>query len=131
MTFTYWPLTANFHPQWQPEIRYHCPTTPIILVATKLDLRDHKSKTADGKKVSMDAPWTVLLPEPKYTQGTFKIKSFMLNSTKYSKSWLIWIQVDKEGENSVPWDFQLNNKLTLNQETLNRVFTVPISSKNN
>jgi len=24
---------------WEPEIRHHCPTTPIILVATKLDLR--------------------------------------------------------------------------------------------
>ena len=26
--------------QWYPEVRQHCPNTPVILVGTKLDLRD-------------------------------------------------------------------------------------------
>lgn len=26
--------------QWIPEIRHHAPTTPILLIGTKLDLRD-------------------------------------------------------------------------------------------
>lgn len=29
----------KIHSQWQPEIRQHMPNTPIILVATKIDLR--------------------------------------------------------------------------------------------
>ncbi len=28
--------------QWSPEVSHHCPNTPIILVGTKLDLRDDK-----------------------------------------------------------------------------------------
>lgn len=37
-------LTSHILPQcqWFPEVRHHCPSTPIILVGTKLDLRDDK-----------------------------------------------------------------------------------------
>uniref|UniRef100_A0A915I7J7 Uncharacterized protein n=1 Tax=Romanomermis culicivorax TaxID=13658 RepID=A0A915I7J7_ROMCU len=30
----------NVTTKWVPEIRHHCPDTPIILVGTKIDLRD-------------------------------------------------------------------------------------------
>lgn len=35
--------------QWYPEVRHHCPSTPIILVGTKLDLREDK-ETIDKLK---------------------------------------------------------------------------------
>ncbi|KAK7866083.1 hypothetical protein R5R35_013580 [Gryllus longicercus] len=30
----------NIVSKWYPEIRHHCPTVPIVLVATKIDLRE-------------------------------------------------------------------------------------------
>lgn len=33
----------NVRAKWYPEIRHHCPSTPMLLVGTKLDLRDDKS----------------------------------------------------------------------------------------
>lgn len=30
----------NVKAKWYPEISHHCPSTPVILVATKIDLRD-------------------------------------------------------------------------------------------
>ena len=39
----------NIKAKWYPEIRYHCPLSPVILVATQLDLREEKTKS-DGKK---------------------------------------------------------------------------------
>jgi small GTP-binding protein len=33
----------NVREKWYKEIRHHCPNTPVILVGTKLDLRDDRS----------------------------------------------------------------------------------------
>ncbi|EHB16354.1 Ras-related C3 botulinum toxin substrate 1 [Heterocephalus glaber] len=35
---------------WYPEVRHHCPNTPIILVGTKRDLRDDKDTTEKLKE---------------------------------------------------------------------------------
>lgn len=45
--------------QWYPEVRHHCPSTPIILVGTKLDLRDDKTtieKLRDKKLAPITYP---------------------------------------------------------------------------
>ena len=47
--------------QWYPEVSHHCPNTPIILVGTKLDLRDDK-ETIEKLKEKRLAPIS-------YTQG--------------------------------------------------------------
>ena len=36
--------------QWHPEISHHCPNTPVVLVGTKLDLRDDKEITEKLKE---------------------------------------------------------------------------------
>ena len=34
---------SNDHPQWYPEVLHFCPTTPLILVGLKSDLRNNRS----------------------------------------------------------------------------------------
>ncbi|XP_039295750.1 ras-like GTP-binding protein RhoL [Nilaparvata lugens] len=44
----------NILSKWYPEVKHHCPDVPVVLVATKTDLRatDHDSvSTAEGKKM--------------------------------------------------------------------------------
>jgi Ras-related C3 botulinum toxin substrate 1 len=43
--------------KWYPEVSHHCPNTPIILVGTKLDLRDDKEQI-EKLKEKKQAPIT-------------------------------------------------------------------------
>ena len=50
-------LNQSFRVKWYPEVRHHCPNTPIILVGNKLDLRDNKSNQVsytEGHMMSME-----------------------------------------------------------------------------
>ena len=37
--------------KWAPEIRHYCPNTPVILVATKIDLRSDDRKMISASEV--------------------------------------------------------------------------------
>uniref|UniRef100_A0A668A1T1 small monomeric GTPase n=1 Tax=Myripristis murdjan TaxID=586833 RepID=A0A668A1T1_9TELE len=63
----------NVRAKWYPEVRHHCPNTPIILVGTKLDLRDDKD-TIEKLKEKKLAPIT-------YPQGLAMAKE--IGSVKY------------------------------------------------
>ncbi|CAG7818576.1 unnamed protein product [Allacma fusca] len=63
----------NVRAKWYPEVRHHCPNTPIILVGTKLDLRDDKS-TVEKLKDKKLAPIT-------YPQGLSMAKE--IGAVKY------------------------------------------------
>ena len=39
--------------KWFPEIRHYCPNTPIILVATKTDLRGAEKKMISANEVKI------------------------------------------------------------------------------
>lgn len=50
---------ANVKTKWVPEIRHHCPQTPIVLIGTKLDLREDeemlkKLKEKDQSPITTD-----------------------------------------------------------------------------
>ncbi len=47
----------NVRAKWYPEVRHHCPNVPIILVGTKLDLREDK-ETIEKLKEKRLAPIT-------------------------------------------------------------------------
>ena len=40
------PSLENITTKWIPELRHHCPHIPIILVGTKIDLRDDRETIA-------------------------------------------------------------------------------------
>ena len=70
--------------QWYPEVRHHCPNTPIILVGTKLDLRDDKD-TIEKLKEKKLTPIT-------YPQGLAMAKEIGNSTDSLSAllSWNIW-----------------------------------------
>jgi len=63
----------NVSAKWYPEISHHCPNTPLILVGTKLDLRDDR-ETVDRLRERGLSPIT-------YEQGCSKMKE--ISSIKY------------------------------------------------
>ncbi|ELR17656.1 Rasrelated protein Rac1, putative [Acanthamoeba castellanii str. Neff] len=44
----------NVKETWLPELRHHCPTTPIILVGTKIDLREDAKTLEELQKNKKD-----------------------------------------------------------------------------
>jgi len=63
----------NVRAKWVPEVRHHCPKAPIILVGTKLDLRDDQT-TIEKLRLNKQAPIT-------YPQGLALAKD--ISSLKY------------------------------------------------
>ncbi|XP_063230672.1 ras-related protein Rac1 isoform X2 [Bacillus rossius redtenbacheri] len=63
----------NVRAKWYPEVRHHCPSTPLILVGTKLDLREDK-ETIEKLKDKKLAPIT-------YPQGLAMAKE--IGAVKY------------------------------------------------
>eukprot|EP01136_Pigoraptor_vietnamica_P037303 Opistho-1_new@105094 len=63
----------NVRAKWHPEVNHHCPHTPIILVGTKLDLREDKDAIEKLKEKKL-APIA-------YTQGLAMAKE--IGSNKY------------------------------------------------
>ncbi|GFQ94416.1 ras-related C3 botulinum toxin substrate 1 [Trichonephila clavata] len=63
----------NVRAKWYPEVSHHCPNTPIILVGTKLDLREDK-ETIEKLKERKLAPIT-------YPQGLAMAKE--IGAVKY------------------------------------------------
>ncbi|XP_056017383.1 ras-related C3 botulinum toxin substrate 1 [Ostrea edulis] len=63
----------NVRAKWYPEVSHHCPNTPIILVGTKLDLREDR-ETVEKLKEKRLAPIT-------YPQGLAMAKE--INAVKY------------------------------------------------
>ncbi|KAM3959178.1 ras-related protein Rac2-like [Aphomia sociella] len=64
---------SNVRVKWYPEVRHHCPNVPVILVGTKLDLRDD-DHTIEVLKEKQDTPVT-------YSEGFAVSKE--INAVKY------------------------------------------------
>ena len=49
----------NVRAKWYPEVRHHCNNVPLILVGTKLDLRDDADTINKLKEVAEDMVRTI------------------------------------------------------------------------
>ena len=63
----------NVRAKWYPEVSHHCPNTPVVLVGTKLDLRDDQDTNDLLAKKNLQ-PLT-------YAQGLQMAKE--INAVKY------------------------------------------------
>ena len=72
----------NVKEKWHPEVAHHCPKIPIILVGTKLDLRDDKETVFKLKEKKM-SPIS-------YSQGSSMMKE--INAIKYLGNFKINIE---------------------------------------
>lgn len=43
---------ANIKSKWVPEVKHHCPSTPILLVGTKCDLKDTRNRNTSAEIVT-------------------------------------------------------------------------------
>jgi small GTP-binding protein len=41
----------NCREKWMPELKHHCPNTPVLLVANKLDLRSGGGRDTAGRRI--------------------------------------------------------------------------------
>uniref|UniRef100_A0AAY5JZ29 small monomeric GTPase n=1 Tax=Esox lucius TaxID=8010 RepID=A0AAY5JZ29_ESOLU len=82
----------NVRAKWYPEVRHHCPSTPIILVGTKLDLRDEK-ETIEKLKEKKLAPIT-------YPQGLALAKEIVISSVSTVLSHCCSSQIEDYGQSS-------------------------------
>jgi Ras-related C3 botulinum toxin substrate 1 len=67
------PSFENVTSKWYPEIAHYCPKTPLLLVGTKIDLRDSHAFVATLR----DRGWSAIT----YEQGLAKAKE--INAHKY------------------------------------------------
>ncbi len=67
------PSFENVSSKWYPEVSHHCPQTPIILVGTKLDLREDR-ETMERLREKGQMPIS-------YEQGMAKAKE--INAIRY------------------------------------------------
>ncbi|XP_025234252.1 ras-related C3 botulinum toxin substrate 1 isoform X1 [Theropithecus gelada] len=82
----------NVRAKWYPEVRHHCPNTPIILVGTKLDLRDDKD-TIEKLKEKKLTPIT-------YPQGLAMAKEIGMESCVFPLPCTSFIVVTETGVQS-------------------------------
>jgi Ras-related C3 botulinum toxin substrate 1 len=81
----------NVRAKWYPEVRHHCPATPIILVGTKLDLRDDKNtieKLRDKKLQPITYPQVKKMKLWSENSSNTNFSLFLLGSRNGERDWL-------------------------------------------